>query len=224
MQKDIKDFKTQRSGRQRDLKKTTGFLSKTTTLYVHYTLTLFVHFFALFAWLRRENACFRVLRWCYTRRFATTILAQHSIATFLSRCFEQLPHFSNIATLTYVLSRKSSLRIVSRNTTLMDYVNRQRRNWFLFLNLNMVPGNSTPGGFGWIWQSKWVGAIAIKTGRTQIHFLSDVLVEVASLDLNVDDFDSESRIKCQWLTDKHACESHSQLETAVKIPKSSGRP
>ena len=48
MQKDIKDFKTQRSGRQRDLKKTTGFLSKTTTLHVHYTLTLFVHFFALF--------------------------------------------------------------------------------------------------------------------------------------------------------------------------------
>ena len=28
MQKDIKDFKTQRSGRQRDLKKTTGFLKQ----------------------------------------------------------------------------------------------------------------------------------------------------------------------------------------------------
>ena len=111
---------------------------------------------------------------------------------------------------------KSSLRIVSRNITFMDYVNKQRRNWFLFLNLNMVPRNSTPGGFAWIWQSQWVGTIAMKTERTQIHFLSGVLVDVASLDLNVEDFDSESRIECQWLTDKHVCESHSQLETVVK--------
>ena len=34
-------------------------------------------------------------------------------------------------------------------------------------------------------QSKWVEIIAIKTERTQIHFLSDVLVAVASLDLKV---------------------------------------
>ena len=33
------------------------------------------------------------------------------------------------------------------------------------------------------WQSKWVGIIAIKTEKTQIHFLSDVLVAVESLDL-----------------------------------------
>ena len=32
---------------------------------------------------------------------------------------------------------------------------------------------------------KWVGIIAIKTERTQIHFLSDVLVAVASLDLSL---------------------------------------
>ena len=49
----------------------------------------------------------------------------------------------------------------------------------------MVPRNSTPGGFAYIWQSKWVGIIAIKTERTQIHFLSDVLIAVASLDLKV---------------------------------------
>ena len=49
----------------------------------------------------------------------------------------------------------------------------------------MVPKNSTPGGFAYIWQSKWVGIIAIKTERTQIHFLSDVLIAVASLDLKV---------------------------------------
>ena len=32
----------------------------------------------------------------------------------------------------------------------------------------------------------------IKTERTQIHFLSDFLVEVALLDLKVEDFDSEN--------------------------------
>ena len=33
--------------------------------------------------------------------------------------------------------------------------------------------------------AKWVGIIAVKTERTQIHFLNDVLVAVASLDLQV---------------------------------------
>ena len=49
----------------------------------------------------------------------------------------------------------------------------------------MVPRNSTPGGFAYIWHSEWVGIIAIKTERTQIHFLSDVFIAVASLDLKV---------------------------------------
>ena len=48
----------------------------------------------------------------------------------------------------------------------------------------MFPRNSTPGGFAYIPQSKRV-MIAIKTERTQIHFLSDVLVAVVSLDLKV---------------------------------------
>ena len=56
---------------------------------------------------------------------------------------------------------------------------------FLFLSLAMVPWNSASGGFAYNWQSKWVGIIAIKTERTQIHFLSDVLVTVTSLDLKV---------------------------------------
>ena len=56
---------------------------------------------------------------------------------------------------------------------------------FLFLYLDMVNRNSTPGGFANIWQSKWVGIIAIKTERTQIHFLSDILFPVAPLDLKV---------------------------------------
>ena len=45
--------------------------------------------------------------------------------------------------------------------------------------------NSASGGFAYISQSKWSGIIAKKTERTQIHFLSDVLVAVASLDLKV---------------------------------------
>ena len=51
----------------------------------------------------------------------------------------------------------------------------------------MVPRKSTLGGFAYIWQSKWVGIIAIKTVRTQIHLLhvSDVLIAVASFDLKV---------------------------------------
>ena len=49
----------------------------------------------------------------------------------------------------------------------------------------MVPWNSTPGGFAYIGQSKWVGIIAIKTARTRIHFLSDALIAVASSDLKV---------------------------------------
>ena len=48
----------------------------------------------------------------------------------------------------------------------------------VFLNLDMVPWNSAPGGFAYIWQTKWVGIIAIKTERTQSHFLSDVFLAV----------------------------------------------
>ena len=49
----------------------------------------------------------------------------------------------------------------------------------------MVPWNSTLRGFAYNWKSKCVGIIAIKTERTKIHFLSDVLVAIASLDLKV---------------------------------------
>ena len=49
----------------------------------------------------------------------------------------------------------------------------------------MVTWHSALGGFAYIWQSKWAGIIAVKTKRTQIHFLSDVPVAVASLDLKV---------------------------------------
>ena len=67
----------------------------------------------------------------------------------------------------------------------MEYVLSNNEILFLFLNLDMAPRNSIPGGFTNIWQSKWVEIIAVKTERTQIHFLSDNLFAVASLDLKV---------------------------------------
>ena len=67
----------------------------------------------------------------------------------------------------------------------MQDVNKRRWNLFLFLSLDIVTWNSASGGFAYIWQSKWVGIITIKTEGTQIHFLSDVLLAVGSLDLKV---------------------------------------
>ena len=67
----------------------------------------------------------------------------------------------------------------------MGGVKRQRRNVISLLYLDRVPRNSAPGGLAYIWKSKWVGIITVKTERMQIHFLSDVLIAVASLDLKV---------------------------------------
>ena len=50
-----RDFKIQRrADGDENVKKTTGFIRKTTALHVHHTF--FVHFFPVFARLRRENA------------------------------------------------------------------------------------------------------------------------------------------------------------------------
>ena len=67
----------------------------------------------------------------------------------------------------------------------MEDVNKQRRNFISLSELGYGPLNSASGGFAYIWQSKKGGIIAIKTEKTQIHFLSDVLITVASLDLKV---------------------------------------
>ena len=56
---------------------------------------------------------------------------------------------------------------------------------YLFLSFDMLPWNSASGEFAYIWQSKKGGIIAIKIEGTQIHFLGDVVVTVASLDLKV---------------------------------------
>ena len=64
------------------------------------------------------------------------------------------------------------------------YGGRATTKFYFFLSLDII-WNSASGGFAYIWQSNWVGIIAIKTEGTQIHFLSDVLLAVASLDLKV---------------------------------------
>ena len=43
--------------------------------------------------------------------------------------------------------------------------------------------NSTSGEFAYIWQSKWVGIVAIKTERAQVRFKGELLVVAASLNL-----------------------------------------
>ena len=60
-------------------------------------------------------------------------------------------------------SRKNN-RFYEQTTTL-----NKKTKFYLFLNMVMVPRNSTPGGFAYIRHSKRV-MIAIKTERTQIHF------------------------------------------------------
>ena len=49
----------------------------------------------------------------------------------------------------------------------------------------MIFRNSISEGFAYMWQSNWVGIIARKTERRQIHFLSNVFAAIASLDLTV---------------------------------------
>ena len=51
--------------------------------------------------------------------------------------------------------------------------------WIWSLGIQLQEGSPTFDKVG------WVGIIAIKTERTQIHFLSDILIVVASLDLKV---------------------------------------
>ena len=49
--------------------------------------------------------------------------------------------------------------------------------YFSFWAWISVTWNSASGGFDWlhsVWQSKWVGIIALKKERTQIHFFNDM--------------------------------------------------
>ena len=62
----------------------------------------------------------------------------------------------------------------------MENVNKQRRNFISLSELVYGPLKFNFRRVAYILQSKWVGIIAIKTERTQILLLSDILVAVAS--------------------------------------------
>ena len=49
---------------------------------------------------------FILLRWCYTRRFATTILAQHSVAMLEQRCCHSKQCRNNVANLCCAKNRR----------------------------------------------------------------------------------------------------------------------
>ena len=67
----------------------------------------------------------------------------------------------------------------------MEDVNKQRRNFISLSELGYGPLKFSFGMVRLHLTSKWVVIITIKTERTQIHFLSDVFVAVASLDLKL---------------------------------------
>ena len=67
----------------------------------------------------------------------------------------------------------------------MEDVNKQRRNFISLSELGYGPLKFSFGMVRLHLPSKWVGIITIKTERTQIHFLSDLFVAVASLDLKL---------------------------------------
>ena len=67
----------------------------------------------------------------------------------------------------------------------MENVNKQRRNFISLPELEYGPLKFSFGMVCVQLTSKWVGIITIKTEKTQIHILSNVLVAVVSLDLKV---------------------------------------
>ena len=68
----------------------------------------------------------------------------------------------------------------------MEDIKKQRQNFISLSELvyDHLKFSFDSGGFAYIWRSEWVGIIAIKTQRRQVPFLCDVLVALASLDLN----------------------------------------
>ena len=65
----------------------------------------------------------------------------------------------------------------------MEDVNNQRRNFISLSELGYGPKEFYSRRVLPHLTSKWVGIIAIKTEKDAIHFLSDVLIAAASLNL-----------------------------------------
>ena len=65
---------------------------------------------------------------------------------------------------------RASRLILWSSLLFVEYVNKQGWNFISLLTLDMVPWKSASRRFAYIWQSKWVGIIAIKTERREFKF------------------------------------------------------
>lgn len=61
----------------------------------------------------------------------------------------------------------------------IEDINKQGRDFLLFLNLDMVVRYSTSGEFDYVWHSKWVRVIALKIEIQRIHFFKPRFHRVA---------------------------------------------
>ena len=68
------------------------------------------------------------------------------------------------------LPSTARLPVKMPNFTFCEGRKQAMTKFILFMNLDMVDGNSAPGEFSCIWQSKRVGIITIETGKMWIHF------------------------------------------------------
>ena len=101
----------------------------------------------------------------------------------------------------------------------MEKINKQRRSFISLSELEYGPLEFNLRWFAYIWQSKKAGIIAIKTGRTQIHFLSDVVVAVASL-ANEQALAARSRVLARLVSlapNRRAC-SQAIASLNLKVP------
>ena len=85
---------------------------------------------------RRRRCC---LRWCYTRRFETTIFSATQRCNIAVSLFRMVKHCSSIATLCCAKnSRCESSRVISPLSSLLTRTRRPRFPKFLFLHLFRV--------------------------------------------------------------------------------------
>ena len=117
---------------------------------------------------------FKIQRWTATRtsqknnKFIGKTISVHVHHTFLYLCLPFL-HY-------YDVKMPNFAFYVERKKATTKFSPSEHKYVPLEFNFRRVR---------YIWQSKWVGITTIKTERTQIHFLSYVLVAVASLDHKV---------------------------------------
>ena len=115
--------------------------------------------------------------------------------------------FCTTTTLKYLISRC----IEKKKKTSNDEIFFSFWTWIWSLRIQFQ------GGFAYIWQNKWVGIIPIKTKRTQIHFLSVVLVAVASLNLKVPIKKFENDRVARWEVSWTICASYNHAPAIFRL-------